>query len=163
MDNGNAMAFNMLGRVYAKGAIGMPQDYKKANDLWLKGGELGCAGAYCNLGLAYDHGRGVEVDNKKAKYYYELAAMNGHVLARHNLGILEWNDGNTDRAFKHYILAARAGYTLALDVVKAGFMGGFVTENEYVNTLHAYQKIQDEMKSDERDKYAAYQATFDFC
>ena len=33
-----------------------------------------------------DVGRGVEVDKKKAKYYYELAAMNGDVQARYNLG-----------------------------------------------------------------------------
>ena len=48
----------------------------KANELLLKAGELGCAEAYRNLGMSYNNGLGVEVDKKKAKHYYELAAMN---------------------------------------------------------------------------------------
>ena len=51
----------------------------------------------------YDNGIGGEIDKKKAKYYYELAAMGGHVKARHNLGALEITDGNIDRAFKYVI------------------------------------------------------------
>ena len=34
------------------------------------------------------NGRGVEVDKKKAKHFYELAAMNGDLLARQNLGCM---------------------------------------------------------------------------
>ena len=34
-------------------------------------------------------------------------------------------------------------------------MNGFVTKDEYANTLRAYQKIQNEMKSDMRTKAAA--------
>ena len=52
-------------------------------------------------------------------------------------------------------MAARAGYDESLDAVKAGFRNGVVTKDEYANTLRAYQKIQDEMKSDERDKAAS--------
>ena len=32
------------------------------------------------------------------------------------------------------------------------FMTGYVTKDEYANTLRAYQSQQDEMKSDDRDK-----------
>ena len=49
------------------------QDWAKANELWLKAGELGCAEAYFNLGNTYDNGRGVDVDEEKAHYYFELA------------------------------------------------------------------------------------------
>ena len=31
----------------------------------------------------------MEIDEKKAEHYYELAAMNGSVHARHNLGCAE--------------------------------------------------------------------------
>ena len=31
-------------------------------------------------------------------------------------------------------------------------MGGIITKEEFANTLRAYQKIQDEMKSEDRDK-----------
>ena len=57
---------------------------------------------------------------------------------------------------KHFILAARAGDKDSLDVVKKRFMEGFVTKDEYANTLRAYQSRQDEMKSDERDKARAH-------
>ena len=49
---------------------------------------------------AYLHGRGVELDKTKARYYYELAAMGGD-STRHNLGIREEIAGNMDRALKH--------------------------------------------------------------
>ena len=34
-----------------------------------------------NIGYSYDHGRGVEVDEKKAEHYYELSAMAGDATA----------------------------------------------------------------------------------
>ena len=149
----------LLNRVSVRreeGSTGMPQDSAKANELWLRAGELGCAAAYSNLGNSYDEGRGVEVDINKAKYYYELAAMNGNVSARHNLGCVEIYAGNYHRAYKHFILSARAGCKDSLNAVKTGFMGGFVTKDEYANTLRAYQIRQDEMKSDVRDKADAF-------
>ena len=84
--------------------------------------------------------------------------MNGDVLARHNLGCEEEEAGNHHRACKHYILAARAGYKYkdSLDCLKAGFMDGIITKDDYANTLRAYQSRQDEMKSDDRDKARAH-------
>ena len=92
------------------------------------------------------------MDKKKAKHYWELAAMNGNVAARHNLGCGEMMAGNHERAYKHFILAARSGDEESLNNVKNGFMDGIITKDEYANTLRAHQKIQDEMKSDMRDK-----------
>ena len=121
-----------------------------------RAGELGCAEAYFNLGNSYDRGLGVEIDAKKAKYFWELGAMNGNLNARYNLGCLEGDDGNDYRALKHFILSARAGYKKSLNVVKEGFMDGIVTKDEYANTLRAYQERQNEMKSDDRDRARAY-------
>ena len=45
--------------------------------LFLRAGKLGSASAYNKIGIAYINERGVERDMKKAKYYYELAAMGG--------------------------------------------------------------------------------------
>ena len=92
------------------------------------------------------------MDKEKAKHYWELAAMNGNVKARHNLGCLEGEAGNIARAYKHFILAAKAGHKQSLDKVKDGYSSGIVTKDEYANTLREYQKIQDEMKSDTREK-----------
>ena len=155
MEKGNANAYNQLGGYYAEGIKGLSQDYTKANELYLKAGKLGCANAYYNVGISYYSGNGAEMNKKKAKHYWELAAMNGDIQARHNLGANEYNNDNYQRAFKHLLIAARAGYNLSLDAVKEGYTEGLVTKDEYANTLREYQKSQNEMKSDARDKAAA--------
>ena len=73
--------------------------------------------------------------------------MHGTILAS-----MDAHAGNYDRAHKHFILSARAGDKDSLDAVKAGFIDGTITKDEYEKTLRAYQKIQDDMKSDDRDK-----------
>jgi len=155
MDKGNAEAFNMVALEYDSGGAGLPQDHRKANELYFKAGELGSANGYRNLGMSYSDGEGVEVDKKKAQYYYELAAMMGDTHARHNLGCYEWNKGNKHRAYKHFIIAARAGDKDSVHTVKKGFMNGLVTKDEYANTLRSYHERQQEMKSEMRDKAAA--------
>jgi hypothetical protein len=155
MEKGNAGAFYNLAVLYAHGRMGMPQNWAKANELLLKAGELGCAEAYFNLGNTYDNGRGVEVDKQKARQYYEIAAINGSVHARHNISNVEGQAGNYHRAYKHCILAARAGFKPSLDEVKYGYTVGYVAKDEYANTLRAYQKSVDEMKSEARDKVEA--------
>lgn len=66
MEKGNGGAFYQLAGYYARGSEGwLPQDWLKANKLYLKAGELGCAEAYFNWGNSYDNGRGVEIDMKK--------------------------------------------------------------------------------------------------
>ena len=152
MERGDAHAFNQLARYYDDGTMGLPQDQAKANELYLKAGELGHAEAYYNLGCSYRTGDGVEIDTKKAKQYWELAAMNGSEQARHNLGCMERQTGNDQRVKKHFLLAARAGHKGSLENIKQGFMKGLVTKEEYANTLREYQKSRDEMKSEARDK-----------
>jgi TPR repeat protein len=155
VEAGNPYAFNVLGKCYDDGVRGVPQDRTKANELYLKAGELGCAQAYFHLGIAYLSGRGVDIDMKKAKHYFELGAMNGDVEARHNLGVFEIRAGNDQRAKEHYIIAAGAGNKISLGTVKDGYRHGHVTKEEYANTLRAYQKSRDDMKSDARDEIEA--------
>ena len=117
MEKGNADALYMLGGYYFEGCYGLPQDWAKANEFYLKAGQLGCVNAYYNLGNSYFVGRGMEADKKKATHYYELAAMNGDVAAMHNLGMMEGRAGNYKRAFKQIVLAARAGFKVSLESV----------------------------------------------
>ena len=152
MENGNAKAFDQFAGFYDRGEQGMQQDEAKANELWLRAGELGCAEGYYKLGNAYYNGSGVDIDKGKAKYYWELAAMNGDIMARRNLGCAEGEAANFHRAMKHFILSARAGDKDSLDEVKQGFVMGIVTKEEYANTLRTYQQRHDEMKSDDRDE-----------
>ena len=154
MNKGDAEAFSLLAGSYHRGNMGLPQDHQKCIELNLKAGELGCAKAYNNLGIYYARGIGVEIDQKKAKQCYELAAMGGYLDARHHLGCVEAHDGNNDWAKRHFIIAARAGHKESLDAVKEGYTNGMITKDEYANTLRAYHERHKEMKSDERDKAA---------
>lgn len=62
---------------------------------------------------------------------------------------------NYRRAFKHFLIGARAGHKGCLEYVKMGYEKGIITKNGYEKALRSYHKRQNEMKSDERDKAAA--------
>ena len=95
---------------------------------------------------------------KKVKHYYELAAIGGHVNARHNLGVFEENTGNIDRAVKHYMISARAGYDNSVKEIRVCFMNGHATKDDFEKALRAHKEAKDGMKSDQRDKAAAARA-----
>ena len=52
---------------------------RQALELWHQAAELGNADAVCNVANAYRIGSGVEVDEKKAEYYAELAAIGRNI------------------------------------------------------------------------------------
>ena len=134
---------------------GLPQDHAKALELWHRAGELGKAASYFNIGCAYDNGEGVERDEKKATYYYELAAMGGIVNARYNLGCSEGRAGNIDRALKHFMIAVGSGHDASLKTIQRMHSKGHADKDDYAKALKAYQAFLDEIKSDDRDKAAA--------
>ena len=155
MKAGDPVAMCNLGVCYRDGTYGFPQDYTKALELYHRAAELGLAGAYTNIGYAYDYGQGVEVDKKKAKHYYELAAMEGDLMARYNLGNIEKNAGNIERALKHYLIAVRGGYADSLNKIKELYLNGHATKDDYRKALKVYQEYLGEIKSAQRDEAAA--------
>ena len=62
-----------------------------------------------------------------------------------------------NRATKHFMIAARAGFEESLKVIGQGYKHGLVTKDEYASTLRAYQVSVNEMKSEERTKAAKIQ------
>ena len=111
--------------------------------------------AYCNIGYAYSHGEGVEVDMKKATHYYELAAMKGNAMARHNVALIEKKAGNIDRALKHYMIAARSGWSNSLKGMKQLYSNRHATKEQYTKALQLYQTYLSEIKSKQRDEAAS--------
>ena len=102
---------------------------------------------------AYE-GEGVERDLTRAKYYYELAAMGGDVSARHNLGCMEWNAGNKQRAVKHWMISAGAGHDESLNAIRECFNNGDATKEDFERALRAHKEANDEMTSDQREAAA---------
>ena len=155
MEVGDAHGMNILGTCYYKGSLSLPRDYDKALKLWHRAGELGYAKAYNNIGNAYHLGVGVERDNKKAEHYYELAAIRGNAMARHNLGYTVAQAGNWDRALKHYMIAAGGGDNDSVKYTQKLYIARHATKEDYLKALQTYQAYLDEVKSDQRDTAAA--------
>ena len=152
----DAVAIYTLGCFSCDGMRGLRQNYRKANKLWLRAGELGDALAYHNLANSYYNGKGVQRNEEKANHYYELAAIGGNVKARYNLGIFEYNAGNMNRAVKHWMISASAGHDKSLKEIRECFMDGHATKDDFEKALRAHKEAADEMKSDQRDAAAAF-------
>ena len=154
VEAGDAEAINNMGFYYGNGIHGLTQDHTKALELH-QAAKLGNAQAYYNIALCYDDGKGIEVDKKKARHYYELAAMQGHVKAMGLLGMIEGQAGNHNRALRHFMIAARDGDTESLETIRKMVTIGHATKDDYTKALESYQAYLDEIKSDQRDKAAA--------
>ena len=152
----DAVALFNRGNYYRDGRNGFLQSHTKAIELFHRAGELGYSESYNNIGYAYDNGEGVEIDEEKANHYYELAAMGGDADARYNLGNREVVAGNMDRAIKHHMIAVGSGDNDSLDMIKKLYSTGDATKEDYTEALRAYQAYLVEIKSDARDKAAAF-------
>ena len=157
---GDPKAMFHLGYNYDDGEFGFPQDSAKALELFIRAGELGCDKAYNNVGYAYLNGNGVEIDEKKADHYFKLAAIGGNEVARYNLGSVEEDAGNINRALKHYMIAAEGGDDISLKKIQELYTNGHATKDDYATALRAYQAYLAEIKSPQRDKAAAARADY---
>ena len=162
------IAIYNLGYYYEQGKYGYTQDYAKALEYWHRSAELGYSPAYCSIGFAYQLGQGVERDEKKGNHYTELAAMMGSTiardnlaiteerLARENLGNIDESIGNIHRALKHHTTAVGGGYSQSLNKIKEWYQAGLIEKKNYTKALQLYQTYLGEIKSDQRDKAAAF-------
>ena len=162
MELNDAEAIYSLASFYSNGKYGLRPNQAKALELFHRAGELGNAAAYYSIGNAYHIGNGVEIDEKMAMHYWELAAMRGHVKARNNLGVSEGRAGNSDRALKHLMIAAKGGDSVALKSIKRLYPEGLATKDEYNGAIRSYQAYFDEIKSDQRDEAAAFSDRFKY-
>ena len=154
VEAGDAEAIRGLGFHYSEGNNGLPRDMNKALDLWQRAVGLGNKEACNDIGIAYLHGEGVEIDVQKARHYWELGAMRGDDQARYNFGVSELQAKNYERAIKHLIIAAGGGYTGSLTTIRQMLMNGEATKDEYAKVLQSYQADLNEIKSKQRDEAA---------
>ena len=160
VEKDDPIAIHNLGCCYRNGEFGFKQDDTKALELLHRSGELGYSMSYNIIGYAYSSGQGVEVDEKKAIYYYEQAAIGGSEEARCNLGNKEAQRGNFDRALKHWMIAVRSGYPKSLEAIKLLYSNGHATKEDYTEALRSYQTYLGKIKSVQRDNSAAAQEDY---
>ena len=74
---GYAPAYSQLGSVYLQGGINIPQNSKKAIELYTKAADSGFPIAQFYLGKIYENGWGVKKNSKEARKWYEKAERQG--------------------------------------------------------------------------------------
>jgi hypothetical protein len=126
-------------------------DEGAALEYWTKAADLGDLGAHYDLGVMYNKGEGVEVDEEKSMHHWEMAAIGGHPVARHALALCEEDNGNMERAVKHYTIAANLGYEKSMKELWTHYSAGSITKKGLEVTLRSHQAALDAMKSPQRD------------
>lgn len=101
-------------------------DYARAVSEWQAPAAAGDPDALFNLAQAYRLGRGVELDNPRARALYEEAARRGHLKAADNFGLMLFQQGEQERAMPMIRAAAergdpRAQYVLGLSHFNAEY------------------------------------------
>lgn len=132
--------------LYSKG------DYAIAFQYWTKAAGQGDAVSHHNLSVIYRQGEGVEKDIKKSIHHSAKAAIAGHPEARLHLGVYEAQEGNMERALKHWIIAANLGLDEAVTMLKHGYARGFLCKDDFAAALRAQQAAVDAIKSPQREK-----------
>lgn len=101
-------------------------DFTRAVVEWQGPAAAGDPDALFNLAQAYRLGRGVEIDNARARQLYEQAAKLGHVKAADNYGLMLFQEGEQAKAMPLIRAASdrgdpRAQYVLGLSHFNADF------------------------------------------
>jgi tetratricopeptide (TPR) repeat protein len=125
-------------------------DYKSAFEYLSKAAVFGDVEAHFELSVMYQKGEGVEMDEKIVLHHSEQAAISGHPMARRILGSIEYENGNHERAVKHFIIAAKLGDDNSLDILKKGYKEGFVSKEDFAAALRGHQSAVDATKSPQR-------------
>jgi uncharacterized protein len=107
-------------------------DYKMAIKEWRPLAINGDADAQFNLGQAYKLGRGVEVDLAQASDWYRKAAMQGHLQAEDNYGLVQFQLGARDKAMPYIEKSAARGEPRAQYILGTALFNGDMITKDWV-------------------------------
>ncbi len=130
---------------YSKG------EYIKAFEYYVKAAELGYVEAHSKLSYMYRQAKYVEKNREKEIFHFEEAAIGGHPFARYFLGWHEYNNGNKERAAKHFIIAATQGQAESIKALMKAFKQGFIEKDDLAAALRAQKAAVDATKSPQRE------------
>ena len=148
-----------LGQYYSNGEHGAPVDERKALELYHRAASLGHCRSCSKLAKAYLFGElGLAVDMEEAKRHWVHCAKRGDAEARHNLGNIEFYDGNLDLAVRYYRISAAAGVKASADFLLRLLQAGVpcLCKPDLEESLRANHAAREDMRSDERDRYVDY-------
>ncbi len=114
---GNAeAALNLAGM--AETGRGVPQDYKRAAELYQIAADAGIVQAQAALGKLYANGEGVPQDNEKAIFWLTKAAEEGYVEAQRKLAqVYTYQNPDPSQAYAWQVVSLSALFPQAKDLV----------------------------------------------
>ena len=154
------VALNILGGSCARGYYGLPTDDLKALDYWIRAAKLGSLEVCTSIGSYYCGGLGVSKDTEREALFNIVGALRGCILARHKIGVSEYESGNHEVGIRHWMIAAEAGSQPSLDVLKniynadgKFFRKEFISKECMDSLYRVCHDAQEEVKSEERKKH----------
>ncbi len=99
-------------------------DYARALKEWRQPAINGDADAQFNMGQAYKLGRGVSTDMKAAEEWYRKAALQGHVQAEDNYGLILFQNGDRQKAMPVIEKSAMRGEPRAQYILGTAMFNG---------------------------------------
>jgi hypothetical protein len=147
-------AVHCMAMHYGYGKYGLPVDQAKCIDLLRESAGLGLADAQHQLGnFHHNGGMGLGQNEEEALQYWDKAAKGGNVIARHNLGCTEMENGDDVAAMCNWRLCASGGYRTSMEVLVQCFEFGFLHHADLAEVLQAMYLAIADLKSEDRDLY----------
>ena len=134
-------------------------DYAKAIEQWRPLAQKGDPDAQFNMGQAYKLGRGVRPDLTVAMDWYRRAAVQGHLRAEDNLGLLMFQQGDRAGAMPYLDRAATRGEPRAQYIVGTALFNGDMIGKDWVRAYGLMTRasasglIQATTSLEQMDKY----------
>mmetsp|Transcript_36280 Transcript_36280/g.61860 ORF Transcript_36280/g.61860 Transcript_36280/m.61860 type:complete len:298 (-) Transcript_36280:117-1010(-) len=154
-ETNNPGAICQLASHYNEGSFDLGKDQGKAIRLWKKSGQMDSdyGRSYYNIASSYLRTK-IRGNVNRIIYYFEKAAIKGSVNARVNVGRIERDAGNMDRATRHFKLAAEAGHEEAMNIIWKGYRAGDmdITRDDFNTLLRRHHDNLSTMTNSYRDK-----------
>lgn len=148
-DDGDVSAMSELAGEFMSLGLSLGEDFEddlfeKCLALAKKAEGAGDPGAMWILALAYDHGRGVQTDKKRAIEYYQKGAELNHSGCQNSLGIAyiqgENVPENKTKGFALCLKSAEQGYAPAMKTVGTCYQFGHGVDDSMKSAIHWYEK-----------------------
>lgn len=110
--------------------------------------EQGDAKSQNSLGNGYQHGFWGETDLKQAEYWYRKAADQNYVKGIHNLGMLEFLQGNYKQALPFFEKGASLNNAASINLLGTYYSEGIVFQQDYKKALEYFSKAVDQNNRD---------------
>lgn len=123
---------------------GAGDDYAESLKWAQKAVDAGCPAGYWPLALAYEHGRGVQQDKRKAVELYRKGAELGHAACQHSYGCCLMTGQGAKKDVKQALAlferSAAQGYGLAYQALGHMYETGEGVEPDFDKEMEYYEK-----------------------